>query len=77
MRHPTVASLVKWHVRLHTAQRILEMYSAGESFAPYIEQLSPEMRRHVSGLLCAAAESWNNALADYEREESGDGIWLR
>ncbi len=80
MEHSTtVASLVRRHVRLHAAQRVIEMCAAGESYSRYLEDMTPDMRRAVEGLLRAAAESWGNAVADCERagHEPGDAGWLR
>lgn len=77
MHQTTVATVVRRHLRLHTAQRILEKYSAGESFTDLLRDLTPEMRRSVEGLLRAAAESWGNAITASEQAESSDAGWLR
>lgn len=78
MFRPTaVTSLVNRHVKLHSAQRALELYSAGESFTHLLADMSPEQRHQVEGLLRAAAESWANAIAAREAEDQGDGCWLR
>jgi|GEM_PF-3458769 len=76
--HTSVASLVRRHVKLNSAQRILEAYSAGESFGRLLDELSPEQRREAEGLLRAAAESWGNAVTASEAAAQGDGaLWLR
>ncbi len=77
MSYPSVAHLVRRHVRLHAAQHILELYSVGQPYTDYLRELSPEMRRAVEGLLRATAESWGIAVSDLERAENGDGQWLR
>jgi hypothetical protein len=77
MKSTSVSAVVRQHVRLHTAHRILDMYNAGESFQHLIESLSPEIRSAVEGLLRAAAESWGNAVTTYEHEAPTDGEgWL-
>jgi hypothetical protein len=73
----SVALLVKRHVRLHAALRVIELYSAGEGYSPLLHEMSPAMRRAVEGLLRAAAESWGNAVADLEHEEGHEAHWLR
>ena len=77
MHQTSVATVVRRHLRLHTAQRILDNYSAGESFTDLLQELTPEMRRSVEGLLRAAAESWGNAVATLEHEQQRDADWLR
>ncbi len=78
MKTTTVTALVRHHVRLHTAHRVLDLYSAGESYEALIESFSPEIRRAVEGLLRAAAESWGNAVTTYEQAEPSAGEqWLR
>lgn len=77
MSFPSVAHLVKRHVRLHAAQRVLERFSAGESFVPLLQEMSPDMRLSVEGLLRAAAESWGNAVMAEERDAQAEGHWLR
>jgi len=74
-----IASLVHRHVRLHTAQRILEMYLCGESFEQLLHDLSPEMRRSVEGLLSAAAESWSYAVTLHAPPPEADDatLWIR
>jgi hypothetical protein len=78
MKSTSVAAVVRQHVRLHTAHRILDLYSAGESYENIIESLAPDIRRMVEGLLRAAAESWGNAVTAYEQDAPIDGEnWLR
>lgn len=77
MGYPSVAHLVRRHVRLHSALQVLERYSAGESYEALLHELSPEMRRAVEGLLRAAAESWGMAVTALERETQGGEHWLR
>lgn len=77
MHQTSVATVVRRHLRLHTAQRILDKYSVGESFTDLLHELTPEMRRSVEGLLRAAAESWGNAVATLEQSEQSDAHWLR
>ena len=73
MHQTSVATVVRRHLRLHTAQRILDKYSVGEPFTDLLQELTPEMRRSVEGLLRATAESWGNAVASLE----SDAHWLR
>jgi hypothetical protein len=77
MQRVSVASFVRRHVRLHSARRAIELFDAGESFDRLIEDMTPEVRRSVEGLLRAAAESWGNAVAERERLERDDARWLR
>jgi hypothetical protein len=76
MKHTQVATVVRRHVRLHAAQRILEAYDAGEPFAETLHSLTPEMRRAVEGLLRATAEAWGNAVTQQEQHENRDAHWL-
>ncbi len=75
MHDTAVSTVVRRHLRLHTAQRVLEAYSAGEPFEKLLRGLAPDQRRAVEGLLRAAAEAWGNAVAAAERP--ADDGWLR
>jgi hypothetical protein len=77
MKDTAVTTVVRRHLRLHTAQRVLEAYSTGESFAKLVRDLAPDQRRAVEGLLRAAAEAWGNAVAIAERPRHDDDDWLR
>jgi hypothetical protein len=77
MRPSAVATVVRRHVRLHAAQRVLEAYSAGEAFLPLMRDMTPDQRRAVEGLLRAAAEAWGLAVAAAERPSREDDAWLR
>jgi hypothetical protein len=78
MKSTSIATVVRQHVRLHTAHRVLDLYNAGEPFDAVIESLAPDIRRAVEGLLRAAAESWGNSVTTYDQEEPATGEhWLR
>lgn len=73
-----VATVVRRHLRLHVAQRILEAYSAGESFDTLLASLTPDQRQSAEGLLRAAAEAWTLAAAALPAPpENADESWLR
>jgi hypothetical protein len=77
MKSTSVATVVRRHVRLHAAQRVLEAYSAGEAFLPLVRDMPTDQRRAVEGLLRAAAEAWGLAVAAAERPSREDDTWLR
>lgn len=77
MKPSAVATVVRRHVRLHAAQRVLEAYSAGEAFLPLVRELTSEQRRAVEGLLRATAEAWGLAVIAAERPSREDDAWLR
>ncbi|MBA3823425.1 MAG: hypothetical protein H0X24_05880 [Ktedonobacterales bacterium] len=78
MKPTSVGTVVRQHVRLHTAHHVLDLYNTGASFETIMASLSPDIRRAVEGLLRAAAESWGNAITTSEQAEPArDEDWLR
>ncbi len=72
-----MAGLIRKHLQMHTAQRVVEMYVTGESYTSLLENMTPEMRLMVEGILRAAAESWSAAAAMQEEQEHGNTLWLQ
>lgn len=76
MERMTIASSVRRHIKVNAAHQALDLYAAGESLADALEQLTPEMRRYVEGLLRATAESWGNAVTMLEETNNNQSNWL-
>ncbi len=76
-RRMSMAGLIRKHLQMHTAQRVVEMYVTGESYTSLLENMTPEMRLMVEGILRAAAESWSAATAIQEEKEQGNVLWLQ